>query len=60
MKVIALVPLNHEDKTIEIGECIELKDEGAVKKLIEANAVKEFKEDKEIKQIEGDQDVKAR
>ena len=60
MKVIALVPLNHEDKTIEVSECIEIKDEVAVKMLIEAGAVKKLEENTQLKQDEGVQDVKAR
>ncbi|MFA9238291.1 MAG: hypothetical protein ACEQSQ_00195 [Candidatus Paceibacteria bacterium] len=44
MKVRALVPLNHNDKTVEVDEIIELEDEVAAKTLIEAKAVEEVKE----------------
>lgn len=43
MKVEALVPLNHNDKTVVKGEIIELDDEAA-KKLIDVKAVKEVKD----------------
>ena len=44
MKARAIVPLNHNDRTIEIGEEIELEDEVAAKTLIACEAVEEVKE----------------
>ncbi len=44
MKVKALVPLNHNDRTVEVDEIIELEDEVAAKTLIDAKVVEEVKE----------------
>ena len=50
MKVRVLKPVNHKDRTVEVGEVIEL-DDVAAKKLIEVKAVEEEKET--IKKVEG-------
>lgn len=51
MIVKALIPLNHQDRTIKIGEIIELEDEGAAKQLIQVKAVEEVKESTTNKNI---------
>ena len=43
MKVRALKQVNHKDRTVKVGEVIEL-DDVAAKKLIEVKAVEEVKE----------------
>jgi hypothetical protein len=54
MNIRALVSLNHKDKTIEIGEIIELEDEVAAKKLIETKAVEEVKDMTSINKTTGE------
>lgn len=44
MKVRVLKPVNHKNRTVKVGEVIELDDDVAAKKLIEVKAVEEVKE----------------
>jgi len=44
MRVRALVQLNHNDRTVEVGEIIDLDNEVDAKTLIDVDAVEEVKE----------------